>query len=213
MYKDYFIKIDELILRYPVLLKCKSDIIKAFYVIKNSFDNGGKLLIAGNGGSAADAEHITAELMKSFYKKRYIPEKFKQMLITTDLKIGTLLSNILEPALPSFSLVGQNSLSTAFANDKDPDSIFAQQIFGYGKSGDVFLAISTSGNSKNIIYASVVAKALGIKVVSLSGTTGGQLANYSDVIICVPEKETYKIQELHLPIYHCLCIMLEEYFF
>ena len=199
--------------RYPQLETVKQDIDAAFNIITESFISGGKLLIAGNGGSAADAEHITGELMKGFVKKRKIPDDFIRKIMETDPEITKYLAPRLQGALPTINLSCHSSLNTACINDIDGDIAFAQQVYGYAKKGDVFLGISTSGNSKNVLYAAVTAKAKGLKIVALTGCDGGRLRETADVSIIVPEKETYKIQELHLPIYHCLCLMIEERFF
>lgn len=205
--------LDDLIERYPVLEEQKENIWQAFKVLEDSFKEGKKLLVAGNGGSAADAEHIVGELMKGFVKKRPLDEEMLMLLNSVDEKEGRLIGEKLQGALPTIALVDHVALSTAFLNDVDPLLSFAQQINGYGNTGDVFLGISTSGNSKNILSACTVAKAKGMKVIGLTGGTGGKLTEKADVTIVVNEKETYKIQELHLPVYHALCLMLEEAFF
>jgi len=205
--------IDLLIKRYPVLSSIEDDIVKGYLLLEECYKNGGKLLVAGNGGSAADAEHIVGELMKRFCKKRIVSEEFANKLISIDKERGTLLAKNLECSLPAISLTCHSSLSTAYINDVDGYGVFAQQLFGFAKSGDVFLGISTSGNSKNIMNATVVARAMGVKVLGFTGEHGGELAMVSDVSVKVPEKETYMVQELHLPIYHCWCLMLEERFF
>ena len=205
--------LQQLIERYPGLITLRSGINEAFNIITASFNQGGKLLIAGNGGSAADAEHITGELMKNFILKRKLPESFTDMLKGYDPDLTKYLAANLQPGLPAISLSGHYSLSTACINDIDANIIFAQQIYGYGKKEDVFLAISTSGNSKNILYATVTAKAKKMKVIALSGFDGGKLKSLADVSIIIPEHETYKIQELHLPVYHQICLMLEDHFF
>jgi D-sedoheptulose 7-phosphate isomerase len=205
--------LQQLIERYPHLSQIKGDINSAFKIISKSFSKGGKLLIAGNGGSAADAEHIAGELMKSFVKKRNLPASSISNIEKVDSEIANYLIPLLQPGLPVIALTGHNSLNTASINDIDGDITFAQQIYGYGNEGDVFLAISTSGNSRNVLYAAGTAKAKKIKVIALSGGNGGKLKNLADLSIIVPETETYKIQELHMPIYHCLCLMLEEHFF
>ncbi len=205
--------LEELIDRYRELASCKEDIWNAYEVIRESYQSGGTLLIAGNGGSAADSEHIVGELMKSFVKPRKLSDTIAEKLRAVDAEMGEELAEKLQGALSAIALVDHVSLSTAYLNDVDPLLGFAQQINGYGKSGDVFLAISTSGNSKNILYACTIAKAKGLKVIGLTGKDGGKLKDMSDVCIIVPERETYKIQELHLPIYHALCLMLEEMFF
>lgn len=202
-----------LIERYPVLETVRADIIRAYQLIENCYEYDHKLLIAGNGGSAADAEHIAGELMKRFKIFRPIPNELAQKLKEIDHKRGENLAHNLEKALMAIPLVAHEALSTAYINDVDGLGVFAQQLYGFGRPGDVFLGISTSGNSKNIMSATVVARALSIKVIGLTGAEGGELAEVSDVAIRVPETEPYMIQELHLPIYHCLCLMLEEHFF
>ncbi len=205
--------LNDLIERYPSLEVCRKDIQDAFDSLAYNYAIGGKLLIAGNGGSAADAQHIVAELMKSVVRERPIDVKYADVLKMVDPDMGTVLARTLQGSLPAIALSSHASLNTAFANDCNPDLIFAQQVFGYGGDKDVFLAISTSGNSKNILYAAVAAKAKGLRVIALTGKTGGRLASLADICIKVPETETYKVQELHLPVYHCLCLMLEEHFF
>ena len=205
--------IDSLVDRYPKLEVCKQDIIGAYYALKECYENNNKLLIAGNGGSAADSEHIAGELMKRFVVNRSITEEFSNKLKEIDSARGEKLSVNLERGLMAIPLVAHEALTTAYINDVDGLGVFAQQLYGYGRLGDVFLGISTSGNSENIMLATVVARALGIKIIGLTGRNGGQLAEIADVAIKVPEDETYMIQELHLPVYHCLCLMLEECFF
>jgi D-sedoheptulose 7-phosphate isomerase len=205
--------IQQLIERYPKLTLVRSDIKAAFEIITESYTKGGKLLIAGNGGSASDAEHIVGELMKSFVKKRALPEAFIREIEKSGHEIAEYLVARLQPGLPAIALSGHNSLNTACINDIDGNITFAQQIYGYGKEGDVFLGISTSGNANNVLYATATAKAKNLKTIALTGRDGGRLKNIADVSIVVPENETYKIQELHLPVYHCLCLMLEDRFF
>lgn len=205
--------VDELIERYPILEPGRKDITEAFHILLNCFRGQGKLLIAGNGGSAADAEHIVGELMKGFVLKREIDENLKDKLRNVDYDMGNKLSRKLQLSLPAIALSNHSSLNTAFSNDVDGQLCFAQQVLGYGKEGDVFLGISTSGNSANVLYAAIVAKAQGMKVVGLTGRGGGRLADMADVVVAVDEKETYKVQELHLPIYHCLCLMVESEMF
>ncbi len=204
---------DELIKRYPVLLTVRDDINAFYKTLKECYDNGGKLLIAGNGGSCADAEHIVGELMKGFCKRRAVSDEFREKLIEADSENGEEIAGKLQGGLPAMALSNHQALNTAFANDVDADFYYAQQVYGYGKKGDVLLGISTSGNAKNIMYAAAVAKAKGMKVLGLTGKTGGRLAKAADVSIIVPEEETYKIQELHLPIYHAICLMLEDTYF
>lgn len=181
--------------------------------MEECYENGGKLLIAGNGGSAADSEHIAGELMKRFKIPRTVSKEYEQKLIDIDPERGPSLAKNLERSLTAIPLVAHEALTTAYINDVDGLGVFAQQLIGFGNDGDVFLAISTSGNSKNIINATVVARASNLKIIGLTGATGGELAKVSDVVIKVPETETYMIQELHLPVYHCLCLMLEDRFF
>ena len=205
--------IDELIDRYPKLGSIKKDIEVAYELIKNMYKDGGKLLVGGNGGSAADSEHIVGELMKGFCKKRKISTDLAEKLENINEDLGLELGKCLQGALKAIAITGHTGLTTAFANDVDPNMIFAQQVYGYGDNKDILLCISTSGNSKNLIYAAITAKAKGMKVITLTGKNGGRLKEYSDISIIVPENETFKIQELHLPIYHALCLELEGFFF
>lgn len=205
--------LDLLLERYPKLENCKNDIEKAYLILEECYLNDHKLLIAGNGGSAADSEHIAGELMKRFKIPRPVPESFAEKLKSIDSVRGETLAMNLERGLMTIPLVAHEALTTAYINDVDGLGVFAQQLYGFGRQGDAFLGISTSGNSQNIMNAAVVARALDIKVIGLTGADGGKLAQVSDVIIRVPETETYMIQELHLPIYHCLCLMLEHRFF
>ena len=205
--------LDELIKRYPILERVREDIEAVYGILERCYENGGKLLIAGNGGSAADAEHIVGELMKGFVKRRPVTEEMKEALEKEDPVRGKELSEKLQGGLPAIALVDHAALSTAFANDVDGMLSYAQQVNGYGKPGDVFLGISTSGNAENVMYAAVTAKAKGMQVVGLTGKDGGKLAGIADAAVIVPEMETYKIQELHLPVYHALCLMLEHRFY
>lgn len=205
--------LNDLILRYSQLAVCKEDVAKAFAVLSESYHNQGKLLVCGNGGSAADAEHIVGELMKGFKSLRHLDEASQSKLKNVDNRLGDLLAKNLQGALPAIALDGHPALSTAYMNDCEPLMCFAQQVNGYGCEGDVLFSISTSGNSKNVIYAAITAKAKGMKVIGLTGAKESKLSDMADVCIRVPETETYKIQELHLPVYHCLCLMLEEEFF
>ena len=205
--------LEMLLERYPKLEVCKNDIEKAYLILEECYENDHKLLIAGNGGSAADSEHIAGELMKRFKVPRPVPFDFAEKLKNIDPIRGENLAKNLERGLMAVPLVAHEALTTAYINDVDGLGVFAQQLYGFGRTGDVFLGISTSGNSKNVMSATVVARALGIKVIGLTGAKGGELASVSDVAIKVPETETYMIQELHLPVYHCLCLMLEDRFF
>ena len=206
-------QIDVLIERYPLIDNCKKEIVKAYLVLEESYANGNKLLVAGNGGSAADSEHIVGELMKGFENPRKLSLEYKERLMSVNDELGKVLGENLQMALPTIALDGHVALTTAYMNDCEPLLCFAQQVNGYGKEGDVFLGISTSGNSKNILYAAVVAKAKGMKVVALTGAKDSKLSQIADVTIKAPETRTYRIQEYHLPIYHCLCLMLEDRFF
>lgn len=202
-----------LVERYPVLQSCKEDILNAYYILEEAFSRESKLLIAGNGGSAADSEHIVGELMKGFKLSRKPDSDFRKKIIEEDKELGGVLADNLQGALPAIALDGHTALSTAYMNDCEPLLCFAQQVNGYGKEGDVFLGISTSGNSKNILYAAVTAHTKGMKVIGLTGEKESKLSEKADVCIRVPQTETYMIQELHLPVYHCLCLMLEDKFF
>lgn len=208
--RDY---ITNLVERYPKLKTCADDIFSAYELLKTAYLQHHKLLIAGNGGSAADAQHIAGELMKSFKLKRPLSESLTEKLIHVDPEKGLFLSQTLEMPLTAIPLLGSDALNTAYLNDVGGSGFFAQQLLGMGNAGDIFLGISTSGNSENILYAAVLAKAMDMKVIALTGTSGGKLKSHADVSICVSETETYMIQELHLPVYHCLCLMLENYFF
>lgn len=205
--------INKLLLRYPILASCRQDIVDAYFVMEECYEHDGKLLIAGNGGSAADSEHIAGELMKRFKTPRPVSPEMAEKLEQIDPVRGASLAKNLERSLMAIPLVAHEALTTAYINDVDGIGVFAQQLFGFGRPGDVFLGISTSGSSKNIISASVVARALGIKVIGLTGSKGGELASVADVVVKVPETETYMVQELHLPVYHCWCLMLEDKFF
>lgn len=205
--------IDLLVERYPSLESARNDIVAAYLLLEESYENGGKLLVAGNGGSAADAEHIVGELMKGFKLPRKPEADFAEKLVEENQELGSVLAENLQGALPAIALDGHPALSTAYMNDCEPLLCFAQQVNGYGKSGDVFLGISTSGNSKNVLFAATTAHAKGMKVIGLTGAKDSKLKDMSDVCIKAPQTETYMIQELHLPIYHCLCLMLEDQFF
>lgn len=207
------IHLDNLIGRIPELESVRREMENAYLVLEECYLHDGKLLVAGNGGSAADSEHIAGELMKRFRLPRPVPAEFAEALQKADPVRGAELAKNLECSLMAIPLVAHEALSTAYINDVDGLGVFAQQLFGFGRPGDVFLGISTSGNSQNIMNACVVAKAIGMKIIGLTGASGGQLAEIADVAIKAPRDETYLIQELHLPIYHCLCMMLEERFF
>lgn len=203
----------ELMRRYPDLESCEAEFEAAFFALLTCYRNGGKLLIAGNGGSASDSEHITGELMKSFLFNRKIDLEFQENMEAEFGKDGQELASQLEGGLPTIPLTSMSAISTAYANDVNGAATFAQLTQVLGRKGDVFLGISTSGNSKNIIYALMAAKARGMKRITLTGASGGRCIEHSDICIRVPEIETFKIQELHLPIYHALCAMLEAELF
>ena len=179
--------VSELVERYPKLIVVRKEIEESYEVLKNAYRNGGKLLIAGNGGSCADSEHIVGELMKGFCLERKVSEEFSDVLKEIDQEMGANLAAKLQGALPAIALDNHNALNTAYLNDVDGLLCYAQQVYGYGTAEDVFLGISTSGNSKNILNAAIVAKAKGMKVIGLTGEGGGKLANLSDVVIKVPE--------------------------
>ena len=205
--------LDELMERYSRLEVCKKEIEDAYFILEDAYDHGKKLLIAGNGGSAADSEHIAGELMKRFKLARPVTEEFAQKMMAIDEKRGEKLAKELERPLRAIPLTSHLSITTAYMNDADAKGVYAQQALGYGDEGDVLLAISTSGNSENIVNACVVAKALGMKIIALTGEKSCLLQNYADVCIMVPETDTFKVQELHLPVYHALCLMLETNYF
>lgn len=199
--------------RYPALTVCRESIFKAYICLKEGFEAGGTLFTCGNGGSAADAQHIVGELMKGFVLPRALSNEQSQKLQQHCPTTADYLIENLQGALPAVSLQGELALQSAYANDQAPDLCFAQQVWGLGKRGDMLLGISTSGNSKNVLYALQVARVKGMKTLGLSGESGGRIKEWCDVAICVPSKQTYQIQEYHLPIYHLLCLMLEEGFF
>ncbi|MBP3795804.1 MAG: SIS domain-containing protein [Bacteroidales bacterium] len=199
--------------RYPVLLPCREDIAACAERIGDTFARGGKLLIAGNGGSAADAEHIVGELMKSFVLPRPLDAVLTERMRAIDPQRGDVLAKNLQQGLPAIALDGHPALSTAFQNDCQPQLVFAQQVMGYGREGDALLAISTSGNSENVLYAAIAAKAKGMAVIGLTGARESRLSALADICIRVPATETYQVQELHLPVYHALCMMWEKRFF
>lgn len=199
-------KIAALITRHPELSVCGNDINRAVEALVKSFHSGGKLLICGNGGSAADADHISGELLKGFCSKRPLDETARAML-------GDPLASKLQDALPAIPLHSLGAINTAWLNDCDPYYGYAQLVWGLGKRGDTLIGISTSGNSKNVGFAMETARAKGLTTIGLSGATGGKLKTLADICICVPETETFKIQELHLPVYHAICLALEDIFF
>lgn len=195
--------LNKLISEFPALAACRSDIEAAREMIIKTYERGGKLLLCGNGGSAADCEHIVGELMKGFKLRREV----------SDPRIPSELREKMQGALPAISLCSGISITTAYANDVDPTMCFAQLLYGYAKEGDLLIGISTSGNSQNVLNATLVAKALGVATVSLTGEAESKLSAASDVTIRVPAKETYRVQEYHLPVYHYLCAAVEQHFF
>lgn len=205
----------ELIRRYPALSVCEADLLAAVEVICDSYRAGHKLIVCGNGGSASDAEHIVGELMKGFLLPRKLGKDMEAKMREVCPDEADYFMENLQGALPAMSMVNQVALNTAFANDQAPDLSFAQQLLGMGDVGDVLVAISTSGNSTNVIYALQMAKVKGVKTVALTGKSGGKIKirSLADVCICVPDDETFRIQELHLPVYHMLCIAAENEFF
>jgi len=205
--------IDNSIRRYPNLNVIYNSLLNATSEIINCYINGGKLLICGNGGSASDSQHIVGELMKGFVLPRKLSIEKQEKINELFPENSKYFIENLQSTLPAISLVGETALTTAYANDKAPDLAFAQQVLGYGNTGDVLIAISTSGNSSNVFYASQVAKLNGMKVISLTGNNGGKLRYLSDILINVPSDETYIIQEYHLPVYHTLCLAVENEFF
>ncbi|HET6823885.1 MAG TPA: SIS domain-containing protein [Anaerolineales bacterium] len=206
-------RIEQLIATYPDLDDCASDVEAAFQILNTCYRNGGKVLTCGNGGSAADAEHIVGELMKGYLLKRPLSDEMRARLVSASAEDGDYLASHLQGGLPAISLVSQTSLISAISNDTAADMVFAQQVYAYGHEGDALIGISTSGNSRNVILAMQVARALGLRTIGLTGPTGGALKPLCDVCICVPAESTPAIQERHLPIFHVLCAMLEEEFF
>ncbi len=205
--------LEQLLKRYNVLIPLKEEIQKAASAIINSYENGAKLLTCGNGGSSADSDHIVGELMKSFERKRPLDFKVKERLEQVGGERGRYLAENLQQGLSAISLTAHTALTTAVANDINADVIFAQQVAGYGKEGDVLIGMSTSGNSQNVIDAILVAKAKGMITIGFTGKSGGKMKELCDILINVPEKRTAFVQELHQPVYHTLCLMIEDHFF
>lgn len=199
--------------KYPDLAACIADIQAAFALLADTYRQGGKVLICGNGGSAADSEHIVGELMKGYLAPRPVPDDVRQQLLAAFPAHGDYLADHLQGALPAISLVSQTSFLTAYANDVAADMVFAQQVFGYGRPGDALLAISTSGQAANVLHALRVARVLGLRTIGLTGPDGGALQDLCDVTIRVPGARSPEIQERHAAVYHALCALLEEEFF
>lgn len=208
-----YIQLTELVERYPQLIPVKENIGRAADCLINCYRSGGKVLVCGNGGSSSDSDHIVGELMKGFEQKRDLVENVKKELFNKGGERGKYLAEKLQQGLPAISLSAHSGLISAIANDTDADLIFAQQVIGYGNEGDVLLALSTSGNSQNIMDAIITAKAKGLTVIGMTGETGGKMASQCDILINVPGKSTAHVQELHLPVYHVLCQILETTFF
>jgi D-sedoheptulose 7-phosphate isomerase len=205
--------LDDLITRHPRLDVCREDIQKAYDMLLECARGGRTILVCGNGGSAADSEHIVGELMKGFLEKRPVGPDLRQRLEELDPETGSHLASSLQMPIRAVSLTGHLSLSTAFNNDVSADCTFAQQVLGFGKAGDVLIGLTTSGNSQNVVNAVLTARALGMKSVGFTGEAGGKLGKLADICIRVPETETALVQELHLPVYHTLCAMLEDALF
>jgi phosphoheptose isomerase len=205
--------LNELCIKYPSLIPLKKTISDAADLIIKCYSDGGKVLACGNGGSSSDSDHIVGELMKSFESFRPLKQELVEKLKKLSPERGNYLADKLETGFAAISLSSQTSLITAICNDIDANLIFAQQIIAYGQSNDVLIAISTSGNSQNIIDACITAKALNIKIIGLTGSTGGRIKEYCDILINVPEKRTFMVQEIHLPVFHTLCLLVENNFF
>ena len=205
--------IEDLLRRHPALETIRDEVEQACVAIINSYEEGGKVLTCGNGGSAADADHIVGELMKSFEGRRPLDESLWRDLTEVDPSRGAFLAEKLQTGLPAISLNAHTALITAVANDIDPALIFAQQVVAYGREEDILLALTTSGNSRNVVDAAITAKAMGMTVIGMTGEGGGKLKEFSDVLIAVPARRTAEVQEYHLPVYHVLCKAVEEAFF
>ena len=204
---------NELMKRYPALDQCGEDIKAAVSAIVACYEAGGKVMLCGNGGSAADCDHIVGELMKGFLKLRPVSDEAREQMKKASPELDDELIGKLQCGLPAIALPYISALNSAFCNDVDPELIYAQSLFALAKRGDVLIAMSTSGNAKNVFAAVKVARALGVTVIGLTGSKGGKLFEHSDICIRVPENETFKIQELHLPVYHYICAAVEEHFF
>jgi D-sedoheptulose 7-phosphate isomerase len=205
--------IENMIRAYPDLAVCEPEVKRTFEILRDCYRKGGKVLICGNGGSAADSEHIVGELMKGYFSKRPVPQEVRDRFAAAFPAEGDYLANHLQGALPTLSLVSQTSLITAFANDVAAELIFAQQVYGYGVEGDVLIGISTSGTSQNVVYALQVAQVMGLGTIGLTGRSGGKMKALCEVTVCVPAEITPEVQQRHIAVYHTLCGMLEEEFF
>ena len=211
MGKEIILK--ELIKRHPQLSSVEDEIRKAAECLITCFSNGKKVLLCGNGGSSSDSDHIVGELMKGFENNRPVSDAIKEKLLEMGGDRGRILADKLQQGLPAISLTAHSALISAVANDTDADLIFAQQVVGYGNTGDVLIGISSSGNSQNVLDALITAKAKGLVVIGLTGETGGKMKPFCDILINVPERRTLFVQELHLPVYHTLCLMIESSIF
>lgn len=202
---------EELLTRYPVLAVCEETLAEALALMLETYEKGGKIMVCGNGGSCADAQHIVGELMKGFLLRRPMTEEqktaFEAALGKEDAEI---FASRMQRGIPAMALDGATGLLTAYANDVDADYIYAQQVFACGQKNDLLIGISTSGNSKNVVNAMKAAKAMGIRTIALTGAKESKSSALASVAIRVPETETFKVQELHLPVYHYLCAEMEE---
>ncbi len=205
--------LQETLRRYKQLEFLEEAIQKAAFTIIETYKNGGKVLVCGNGGSCSDADHIVGELMKSFEGHRPLSAPLQEKLVELSPETGKMLAEKLQQGLPAISLTVHQSLITAIANDISGEVIYAQQVVGWGNSGDVLIGLSTSGNSQNVIDAMIVAKAKGLTTIGMTGETGGKMREWSDILLNVPERRTAYVQELHLPVYHALCMMVEKEIF
>jgi len=205
--------LDQLCERYPSLSDLRDRIAEAAGMIIDCYTRGGKLLVCGNGGSSSDSDHFAAELMKSFESRRPLDESLKKRFTEISGSRGKILAEKLEHSLPAISLPSNTALTTAISNDIDPSMIFAQQIIGFGNEGDVFIGISTSGNSQNVVDACITARTLNLNVIGITGITGGKMKQYCDLLINVPETRTAWVQELHLPVLHAICLIVEDHFY
>jgi len=205
--------LDQLCERYPSLSDLKDRIAEAAGMIIDCYTRGGKLLVCGNGGSSSDSDHFAAELMKSFESRRPLDESLKKRFTEISGSRGKILAEKLEHSLPAISLPSNTALTTAISNDIDPSMIFAQQIIGFGNEGDVLIGISTSGNSQNVVDACITARTLNLNVIGITGITGGKMKQYCDLLINVPETRTAWVQELHLPVLHAICLIVEDHFY
>lgn len=204
---------ENLMIRYPKLIQCREDIERALEAMESTYKNGGTLMLCGNGGSCADCDHIVGELMKGFLSKRPVEDDTRKRLAESFGADGSYIADKLQRGIPAISLAAHAAVMTAFANDVDPNLIYAQMVYAYGRKNDLVMGISTSGNSKNVVAALKTASALGIKTVGLTGAADCEMDGICDIIIKAPETETFKVQEYHLPIYHYLCAALERKLF